>query len=134
VPPPSPSDSGGGSAFFTNAILCLKTGGLQAKVDRSWFEQCGRLFLQPTIDLIGPSVVVTLGAETYRATCEAYGNRPLPFRTAVARLGERLPNGSLLVPVYHCGARILNTHRPLETQKNDWLRVRRALNESRSRR
>lgn len=132
VPPPSPSDSGGGSAFFTNAILCLKKGGLQAKVERSWFEQCGKLFLRPTIDQIGPSVVVTLGKQAYRATCEAYGKRPHSFRTAVASPGETLPNGSFLVPVYHCGARILNTHRPIDTQKHDWLRVRHALNASRS--
>ena len=38
-----------------------------------------------------------------------------------------LPNGSRLLAVYHCGQRILNTHRRFEQQQRDWQRVAKAL-------
>ena len=66
---PSAANSGAGIAFFTNAILCLKHGGMQAAVDPVWFANCGKLFLRPTIELIAPNAVVTLGVRAYRAVC-----------------------------------------------------------------
>ena len=124
---PSTEKSGEDLVFFTNAILCLKQGGLQAAVDPAWFANCSKLFLKPTIDLIKPNVVVTLGERAYRAVCLAYGMRPQTFRSAVEGEPTQLPSGPLLLPVYHCGARILNTHRPLSIQESDWARVGRVL-------
>lgn len=124
---PSRDDTGRGAVFLTNAILCLKQGGMRAKVDPAWMENCGRLFLRPAIDLVAPRVVVTVGKQAYRARCSSYGVRPGPFRRAVAGDGFRLPAGPFLLPAYHCGARILNTHRPLPLQEQDWTRVRKAL-------
>ena len=66
---PSAANSGAGITFFTNAILCLKQGGMQAAVDPVWFANCGKLFLRPTIELIAPNAVVTLGERAYRAVC-----------------------------------------------------------------
>ena len=110
---PSAANSGTGITFFTNAILCLKQGGMQAAVDPVWFANCGKLFLRPTIELIAPNAVVTLGVRAYRAVCYAYGLRPQVFRRAVVGEPTQLPSGSLLLPVFHCGSRIINTHRPL---------------------
>src|SRR5262249_42688042 len=93
-----------------------------------WFTSCGARFLRPTIDLIAPKVVVTLGEWAYRAVTAAYGVPRIAFREAVEQPeGFRLPGGITCIPVYHCGARILNTHRPIEQQLRDWERVRRAL-------
>ena len=51
-----------GRVFLTNAILCLKTtGGLQGNVKKEWFSNCGRAFLRPLIEIVGPKVVVCLG-------------------------------------------------------------------------
>ena len=127
IGPPSVEATSSESVFFTNAILCLKEGGMQARVERSWFANCGRLFLKPTIELISPKVVVTLGERAYRAVCSTYGLRQKPFRSAVDGEPAQLPSGPLLLPVYHCGARILNTHRPLSFQERDWMRVGRTL-------
>jgi DNA polymerase len=125
---PSPTDDGGGPVFFTSAILCLKTGGLQAPVDPAWFANCGSRFLMPTIEIAQPRVVVTLGERAYRAVMGAFGMRPMLFRAAVDREGGiRLPVGITLFPVYHCGARIMNTHRPLAMQVEDWARIGRGL-------
>lgn len=121
---PSAEKSQQGAVFLTNAILCLKRGGMQAPVHSTWFNNCGTQFLRPTIDLVSPRVVITLGERAYRAACRAYSLRPQSFRAAVEREQPRqLSSATLLVPVYHCGARILNTHRPLAKQKEDWARV-----------
>jgi len=101
---------------------------MQAKVRPEWFANCGARFLRPTIDLIAPNVVVTLGEWAYRTVTAAYGLRRTAFRKAVERPeGFRLADGIVCVPVYHCGARILNTHRPVAMQIHDWERVGRAL-------
>lgn len=127
IDPPSARKSPQGAVFFTNAILCLKQGGLQAAVDSEWFDNCGTNFLRPTIDLLAPRVVITLGERAYRAACHVYSLRPQAFRRAVEGEPRQLPSGTLLVPVYHCGARILNTHRPLAIQQRDWARVGQVL-------
>jgi DNA polymerase len=130
LPPGAEGDRG--RIFLTNAVLCLKEGGAQAAVQPEWFQNCGGRFLRPLIELVRPKVVVCLGQRAYDAVLGAYGMRPRTFREAVgAETADRLPTGSALVPVYHCGMRILNTHRPLEAQKQDWQRVRRALEQPR---
>ncbi len=126
---PSATDSGAGEVFLTNAILCLKEGGLQAKVDPSWFVNCGDAFLRPTIELINPRVVVTLGQHAYKTICQVFRLPQLRFREAVDADPIELKPGCRLAPVYHCGVRILNTHRPLSKQQRDWVRVRRAMEE-----
>ena len=53
------------------------------------------------------------------------GILPGPFRAEVERVdGRLLPTGSRAFAVYHCGARIRHTHRPLDLQKLDWMRLR----------
>ena len=111
--------------FLTNAILCLKDGGLQAAVDSTWFKNCGRLFLRPQIEIVSPQVVVSLGQRAHEAILAEFGIKKGPFRNAVeSKHGISLPCGSQLFAVYHCGNRILNTHRKFEAQVEDWLRIR----------
>ena len=125
--PPAPSDTGGGALFLTNAILCLKQGGMQAQVRSEWFAACDRV-LRPLIDLIAPTVVVTLGVRAYGSVAAAYGVSRVVFRQAVESAGGfRLNTKTTWYPTYHCGARTLNTHRPLSRQLRDWGRVGRVL-------
>ena len=73
--------------FFTNAVLCLKSGGLTGPVKAACFRECGSEFLKPQIELVQPKVVVTLGFGAYKAVMRVYGLRPLPsMREAVKRL------------------------------------------------
>lgn len=121
---------GDGSLFFTNAILCLKKqGGMQGAVSKEWFTECGARFLKRTIELVAPKAVVPLGERAYQAICSTYGMPVLrPYRRAVeSREFGRLGEHSRLVPVYHCGKRIQNTVRTIDEQKEDWARVREAL-------
>lgn len=125
---PNSEDGRSGRCFFTNAVLCLKQGGLQAKVKPKWFMNCGSRFLRPTIDLIAPKAVVSLGEWAYRGIMAAYGVPLIAVRSAVERPdGFLLAGGTPHFPMYHCGARILNTHRPMERQLKDWERVRSVL-------
>jgi uracil-DNA glycosylase len=101
---------------------------MQARVLADWFTNCGARFLRPTIGLIAPKVVVTLGEWAYLATTAAYGLSRVAFRNAVEQEeGVFLTDGLCCFPMYHCGARILNTHRPMKKQLIDWTRVGRAL-------
>ena len=111
--------------FLTNAALCLKDGGAQAAVRLEWITNCADAFLKQQIDLVRPKVVVTLGERAFLAVRHAFRLRPISFRRAVNKFAHiALPNGSQLVPVYHCGQRILNTHRKRDAQFEDWLRVK----------
>ena len=125
---PTLQDIGGGKIFLTNAVLCLKREGrMQGKTDKSWFTNCAP-FLRRTIEIVGPKVIVTLGQSAYRAVTAVYGIKPQPFRSAVeCENGFELEAGIRLFPVYHCGARILNTHRPKDVQKKDWAKIKKAL-------
>lgn len=114
--------------FLTNAVLCLKRGGLQAKVEREWFENCGAQFVRRQLEIVAPKVAVALGQKAYEAVLGGFNLLGGPFRLAVEdREGTMLPNGSRLFAVYHCGNRILNTHRPFQQQQRDWRRIARAL-------
>ncbi|NIA30362.1 MAG: hypothetical protein GWP06_10685 [Actinobacteria bacterium] len=122
-------DHGGRGLFLTNAILCLKTGGMQATVEPSWFKNCGRLFLRQQIKIVSPKVVVALGQRAYEAILAEFSVKKGPFRKAVeSKQGISLPCGSQLFAVYHCGNRILNTHRKFDAQVEDWRRIRGWLN------
>lgn len=120
-----------GQLFFTNAVLCLKAGGLQAKVQQNWAKTCAGRFLLPLIELIRPSVIVTLGSEAFAAVHHAFGIREPNWNrfsdVVEVECGFAMPDGSTLFPQYHCGARGMNINRPLDKQLADWQKVGRAL-------
>jgi hypothetical protein len=119
--------------WLTNALLWLKTGGLSAAVERNWFDEPAIPFLREQISIVQPRVIVALGQRAYTCISAAY---QLPrtvgtYRAIVERsVGELLDiDGarSTLIGVYHCGARIRNTVRPMDRQFADWGRVGEAL-------
>jgi uracil-DNA glycosylase family 4 len=113
-----------GVVFLTNAILCLKDGGAQARVRKDWFANCGARFLRPLIELVRPKVVVGLGQHAYTAILSCYGLKTGSFKAAVANDNPmQLTPGIHVFAAYHCGARILNTHRHLGAQSEDWRRI-----------
>jgi uracil-DNA glycosylase family 4 len=123
----SPQNRG---VYITNAALCLKGEGCQGPVRPIWFRQCGAAFLRPQVELVRPRVVVTLGQQAYSGLLTAYGLAfPPRYRDSVEGPGVFLPSGVRVFAVYHCGRRILNTHRSREQQFRDWQRIRKALDE-----
>ena len=96
----SKSSSGSG-VFLTNAVLCLKTGGAQAEVNKAWFTNCGPLFLRPQIELVRPRVVVSLGERAYLAIRDSFGLPRVSFQRAVNShkpicVGQRFCLGSVI--------------------------------------
>lgn len=137
IPPPSScvNSLDRGHVFLTNVILCLKKGGMQAKVEQNWAGTCAEQFLSPLFELIRPKVIVTLGTAAFSALHHAYGIREpnwTRFSEVVeAERGFTLTDGSTLFPQYHCGSwGIYN--RPLDKQLSDWEKVGRALASTRS--
>ena len=122
----SPHDcSSDGQVFLTNAILCLKrNGGLQGNVKKEWFSNCGRAFLRPLIEIVQPKVTVCLGERAWRSVTAAFDQPTGRFRDSVENpRGVQIMDGGVAMAVYHCGARILNTHRRREQQFLDWHRI-----------
>ena len=77
--------------FLTNALLCLKTGGMQAHVEQQYFRNCG-IHLRRQIEIVAPQVIVCLGQEAYEATLPlraANSQYPPLLRPATARLAPR---------------------------------------------
>lgn len=130
VPDPRSANCG---IWLTNALLWLKTGGLSAKVRDDWFGDGAAYFLKAQIDIVQPRVIVALGQRAYGLVLSSY-NLPKqrgPF-LSVVEMKEPVTlspeaRGVRLVAVYHCGIRIRNTLRHFPEQRNDWVRVRRAL-------
>ncbi len=112
------------SLFCTNAILCLKKGGDQAQVYSNWYRNCGPRFLKPLIEIVKPRVVICIGQRAHETVMTSYSQKPLPFRHAVDEHAPViLDNGIAVFAVYHCGRRILNTHRKPEQQQSDWKEI-----------
>ena len=116
--------SGKGPLFFTNGVLCMKQGGASASVKDHWFRNCGMFFLRPLIDLVQPKVIVCLGKKAYRGVLTAYKMSPREFSSAVeSDEPDVLSSGIAVFAVYHCAARVQNTHRNLAAQREDWKRI-----------
>lgn len=116
-------DSSG--VFLTNAVLCFRTeDGCQGPVQERWFQNCGTRFLRPQIELVAPDAVVCLGQRAYGALMAAYRlPQPKNWRAAVDGEGVALPGETTAFAVYHCGRRILNSHRKRDQQLADWRRI-----------
>ena len=124
------SSEGRNAVFFTNAILCLKCGPLQAPVQTRWFHNCS-YFLKRQIEIVRPRVVVALGEKACRSILSTYGQKAGKFSVEAGNPnGRELIEGVHFFAMYHCGARVTNTTRTLPQQQNDWLRVRQYLGDA----
>jgi hypothetical protein len=118
--------------FLTNAILCLKKGGMTASVDDRWAKNCRTRFLRKQIEIIQPRVVVALGQVAYKSVAMGFDLRAPagPYRPIVEdKKGIVLSNGSRLFGVYHCAPGVINRTRCFSEQLRDWRRVAKALRE-----
>ena len=116
-----------GKIFLTNEVLCLKQNGLQGKLNKAYFENCGYKFLKPLIEIVRPRILIALGALSYRAILKTYNRRRVQSGShglevgKVIQLGGRpLRENTLLFPVFHCGVRVININRKLSDQCSDW--------------
>lgn len=117
--------------FFTNAVLCLKPTdpakrrSMQGAVQAGYVQTCGSKFLRPTIELIRPRAVATLGLSALSATLTAFGIiKPKGLLSLIdsARTFD-LPCNTRVFPMCHPNRTVLNTTRSISKQKGDWQRL-----------
>jgi uracil-DNA glycosylase len=100
----------------------MKRGGMRAPVSGACATECGRRFLRPTIELVAPRVVVSLGARAMWAVCRAFDLEPPARLEAAAAIPIPLTSSVVLMPLYHPAA-----SRSRQAQQRDWNRVRSVL-------
>ena len=111
--------------FITNAALCnpRAESGANRKPTRAEVANCSE-FLRRQIEIVGPVVVVTLGAVSL-AALRSVEYHQLSLKENVGQVQEW--NGRLLVPLYHPSPQVLASHRREAAQLEDYKSVSRAL-------
>jgi DNA polymerase len=111
--------------FITNAALCNPRSetGANRKPTRAEVANCSE-FLRRQIEVVGPKVVVTLGAVSL-AALRAVEYHRLSLRENVGQIHAW--HGRLLVPLYHPSPQVLASHRREAAQLEDYKSVARAL-------
>jgi uracil-DNA glycosylase len=111
--------------FITSAALCnpRNPSGANRKPSKIELDNCAG-FLQRTVDLIDPRVVVTLGSVALEAL-KRIRRHELVLKEAVGRVYDW--DGRLLVPIYHPSPQVLASHRREQAQLQDYKLVREAV-------
>lgn len=110
--------------FITNAVLCNPLAdGVNSRPTAREIKNCSG-FLQSTLDLIQPELVVTLGGVGLEAL-----NRLLGTRYKLNKNAAKLVSTSAfqLLPLYHPSPRVANWMRPLKQQKKDFQLILKVL-------
>jgi DNA polymerase len=120
--------------FFTNAVLCLKDGGLAAKVPQRCYNACANLYLRSLIEIIQPKIIITLGKKAYESVVKLYSvygkdQHKLIFREVIKQSPIQLSSYSnlpavKLLPAPHCGQYSSNTFIGFEDQKEIWASIK----------
>ena len=112
--------------FVTSAALCnpRSTTGANRRPTSTELRNCSK-FLQRTIELIDPRVIVTLGGVALEAL-KAIEVHSFTLRDDAAKL--RQWNGRTLIPLYHPSPQVLITSRDERAQRRDYKVVARILN------
>jgi len=113
-------------AFFTNLILCLKEGGMQAPVQEQWFSNCSQTFFRPLVEIINPKAILALGEKTSKAILRVFNvgfRKSASLRVLMQQSPYRLSASTVLFPLYHCGASGVRRNRLLKDQLQDWAKI-----------
>ena len=111
--------------FITNTVLCSprKASGANRKPTRKEMTNCAG-FLERTIELIDPKIIVTLGAvalEGLRAI--EYHNFTLKLEVASILEWKK----RLLIPLYHPSPQVIASHRRMHQQLADFQILKKAI-------
>lgn len=111
--------------FITSAALCnpRKESGANRRPSASELRNCSE-FLQRTINLIDPSIVVTLGGVALEALKRLHYHE-FTLKDDAAKV--RHWNDRLLIPLYHPSPQVLITVRDERAQLRDYRVVTRAV-------
>jgi len=111
--------------FITSAALCnpQTSSGANRKPTQSEVANCSS-FLRRAIEIVDPSVIVTLGSVALDALRRIHYHE-FTLKETIGKVNEW--NGRLLVPLYHPSPQVLASHRRESAQLNDYQVVAQAL-------
>ena len=112
--------------FITNAVLCSprKPSGANRRPKKSEMNNCAT-FLEKTINLIDPPIIVTLGTVALEAL-KKIAPHELKIRENVAQVVDW--NGYRLIPLYHPSPQVIASHRRMDEQLADFQVLGREIN------
>jgi uracil-DNA glycosylase len=107
--------------FITNTVLCSPraASGANRKPTKTEIKNCAD-FLEKTVRLINPRVIVTLGSVALEAL------KSIEYHQIILRSGAGCIfewNGRFLVPLYHPSPQVIASHRRLPAQIDDFKAV-----------
>ena len=104
--------------FITNAVLCSprKEKGANRSPKKSEIKNCSS-FLNRTIQLLNPKVVVTLGSVALEAL-KALEYHQISLKNDIGNSFDW--NGRILVPLYHPSPQVIASHRRFAEQMRDF--------------
>ena len=111
--------------FITSAALCnpRAESGANRKPTQKELTNCST-FLQRTIDLIDPQVIVTLGSVALESLKRLQAHE-LSLKTSASQIHSW--NNRVLVPIYHPSPQVLASHRREAEQLKDYQVVAEAI-------
>lgn len=111
--------------FITNAVLCSprKPSGANRRPKKSEMKNCSA-FLEKTVGLINPKIIVTLGAFSLEAL-KLLEYHQFSLRADVGKILKW--NTRLLVPLYHPSPQVLASHRREPEQLKDYRVLAKAI-------
>lgn len=137
--------SASSGVFLTNAVLCMKPGGMSDPNPQKVYNNCGTSFLRPLIDLVRPRAIVTLGVQATRSVLFSYledhpefkAIRAQNFKEIFRQGAIELEQGRYLFPVYHPGNLGRMNRKAIEPtgpdgwslQMEDWKRIKQMMAE-----
>jgi len=111
--------------FITSAALCnpRSESGANRKPTQKELANCSS-FLQRTIDLVDPRVIVTLGSVALESL-KRIQSHELSLKTSASQIHSW--NNRVLVPIYHPSPQVLASHRREAEQLKDYQVVAQAI-------
>lgn len=111
--------------FITNTVLCnpRKESGANRKPTKKEMKNCAD-FLERTIDLINPKIIVTLGAVALEGL-KAIAYHKFTLKLEAADILEW--NDRLLIPLYHPSPQVIASHRRMPEQLADFQILEKAI-------
>lgn len=115
--------------FITNAVLCSprKPSGANRRPKKSEMNNCAS-YLEKTINLINPPILVTLGTIALEAL-KRIEMHDLKIKENVANV--IIWNNIKLIPLYHPSPQVIASHRNMQQQCLDYKFLEREMNKKR---
>ena len=119
---------------FTNIIPFIRTGEMQGNkegiISKTVIQECAVQFLKPLIEIVKPKIIITLGLSVFEGLQAIFNIKPSTrsFTSIVEDSPLFIDSTLKIFPMFHCGAMGVNLNRRFEIQKEDWRKVKTALN------